>query len=73
MESQFGIKIHAMIQVIEGREWEFQPEHLFCEKCWESVDAAFSHAGIYGSCRSTIIHDGIDENHSISVTKRKKV
>jgi hypothetical protein len=72
MESQFKIKMHAQVQNFDGKEYQFQPEHLLCEKCWEAVDTAFAHASYYGSSRSSIQeafqprHD-----HAITVTKVK--
>jgi hypothetical protein len=71
-ESQFGIKIHAQLQTIDGREFEFQPEHLLCEKCWEAVDTAFAHASYYGSSSSSI-QEAFEPRHDhlITVTKVK--
>ena len=72
MESKFKIKMHAQVQNFDGKEYQFQPEHLLCEKCWEAVDTAFAHASYYGSSRSSIQeafqprHD-----HAITVTKVK--
>jgi hypothetical protein len=63
IESQFGIKPHAQLQFINGRNFDFQPEHLFCEECWTNVDGAFAMASYYGSCISRK-----DDIHSITVT-----
>ena len=63
-QSQFGIIAHAQIQSIEGRTFEFQPEHLLCDKCWERVDTAYAHASYYGQATASC-----DAEHGITVTK----
>ena len=72
-KSQFGIKTHAQLQTINGIKYEFQPEHLFCEKCWEEVDTALAHASYYGSCRAMARQEafGPKNDCSITVTKLK--
>ena len=72
-KSQFGIKTHAQLQTINSTEYEFQPEHLFCEKCWEEVDAGLSLASYYGSCRAMARQEafGLKNDCSITVTKLK--
>lgn len=73
-ESQFGIKTHAQLQTINGIDYEFQPEHLFCDKCWEEVDGALSLASYYGSCRAVARQEPFEQehDHSISVTRLQK-
>jgi len=72
-KSIFGIKMHAQLQTFNGRDFEFQPEHLFCDRCWEEVDEAFSTASYYGSCRAMRGDaNGISHDHSITVTKLNK-
>lgn len=65
--TQFGIITHAQIQNIDGRAFEFQPDHLLCEECWTNVDTAYAHASYYGSC-----YAGAPDNHGITVTKKQK-
>ena len=73
-KSQFGIKTHAQLQTIDGIKYEFQPEHLFCDKCWEQVDTAFAHASHYGSCSAMASQEPFGEKNdcSIWVTKLNK-
>jgi hypothetical protein len=73
-KSQFGIKAHAQLQTIDGIKYEFQPEHLFCEKCWEEVDTALAHASYYGSCRAMARQEAFGEKNdcSIWVTKTEE-
>lgn len=73
-ESQFRIKTHAQLQTIDGISYEFQPEHLFCEKCWEEVDGGLSLASYYGSCRAMARQEAFGEKNdcSITVTKLEK-
>lgn len=66
-ESQFGIRIHAQIQTIGGRVFEFQPEHLLCEECWSFADDAYAHATFFGAASS-----GDVEGHSIHCSKVSK-
>ena len=72
-ESQFGIKTHAQLQTIDGVKYDFQPEHLFCDRCWEEVDGALSLASYYGSCKAiaTGTYFLEEHDHSITVTKLK--
>jgi len=63
-ESQFGIRVHAQTQELDGRTFEFQPEHLLCDKCWECVDTAFAHASYYGTTTAMT-----DTEHGITATK----
>ena len=65
--TQFGIITHAQIQNIDGRTFEFQPEHLMCDECWKLADTAFSHAAYFGSARAG------DIQHNITVSRVKKV
>jgi hypothetical protein len=67
-ESIFGIKMHAQLQTIDGRHYEFQPEHLFCEKCWEEVDGGLSLASYYGSCRALAIQEAFGPKNDCSIT-----
>lgn len=70
--SQFGIKAHAQIQQLDGRTVEFQPEHLFCDDCWESADSGYSHATIFGSCFAATQHGWDDKSgHGIHVTVKR--
>ena len=66
-QSQFGIRAHAQIQVIEGRTYEFQPEHLLCDDCWRTADSALAHASYFGEMTVATSDD-----HSITVTKRPR-
>ena len=68
-QSQFGIKPHAQLQTIEGHEFEFQPEHLLCDECWNSADSAFSMACYYGACRSGAKDAFMENYHGMTVTK----
>jgi len=70
-QSQFGIKTHAQLQTIDGIKYEFQPEHLFCEKCWEEVDGGFSLASYYGSCRAMARQEAFGEKNDCSITVTK--
>jgi hypothetical protein len=65
-----GIKYHAQIQTIDGQAFEFQPEHLMCDDCWNHADAALSHASYFGSCVASELDDNFKPSHSISVTKK---
>lgn len=69
--SQFGIKPHAQIQTIDGQTFEFQPEHLCCDDCWNNVDEALAHASYFGSCTGSQLDDNYKIAHSITVTKIK--
>lgn len=69
--SQFGIKTHAQIQTINGRTFEFQPEHLCCDDCWDNADEAVAHASYFGSCTASQLDDNYNIAHSITVTNIK--
>jgi hypothetical protein len=70
-ESQFGIKTHAQLQTINGIKYEFQPEHLFCEKCWEEVDSGLAHASYFGSCRAMARQEAFEPKNDCSITVTK--
>ena len=70
-KSQFGIKTHAQLQTIDGIDYEFQPEHLFCGKCWEEVDGGLSLASYYGSCRAMARQEPFGEKNDCSITVTK--
>lgn len=61
-----AVKKYAQIQNIDGFEYEFQPEHLFCEDCWNLVNLAFDVASSFGSSRAS----QFETDHSISVTRK---
>jgi hypothetical protein len=63
-QSQFGIRIHAQIQTVNGGTYEFQPEHLLCGECWAFADDAYAHATVYGAVSS-----GNTDGHSIHCSK----
>ena len=44
-----NIQPHAQVQTIDGHTFEFQPEHLLCDACWEKAGEAKAMAHIYGS------------------------
>ena len=67
-KSIFGIKMHAQLQTIDGRDYEFQPEHLFCDKCWEEVDGGLSLASYYGSCRALARQEAFEPKNDCSIT-----
>lgn len=73
-ESQFRIKMHAQLQTINGLRYEFQPEHLFCNQCWEQVDSALAHASYFGECTAQATQTAFEpkHDHSITVTKLQK-
>lgn len=64
--TQFGIIAHAQIQNLDGRTFEFQPEHLMCDECWSCADQAFAHASYFGA---TTVSNG---EHNITVSRIKK-
>lgn len=65
----FSIKYHAQIQTINGTTYEFQPEHLFCDNCWNLADNALGHASYFGSCKGVDLDENYKEAHAITVTK----
>jgi hypothetical protein len=64
-ESQFGIRKDAQLQILDGRTFEFQPEHLLCDECWVHADPAFAHASFFGEANY-----GDTAGHSMTVTKK---
>ena len=65
-----GITYHAQIQKLNGRTFEFQPEHLFCDDCWSNADSGLAHASYFGSCNASSLDENYKPAHSISVTRR---
>jgi len=74
-ESQFGVTKHAQLQTLDGFRYEFQPEHLFCDQCWDQVDTAFAHASYFGAARACATQTAFEpkHDHSITVTKLGRV
>jgi hypothetical protein len=59
------LKKYAQIQVIDGSQYEFQPQHLFCETCWELSELAFELASSFGNGSAK----QFETDHAISITK----
>ena len=70
-ESQFRVKKHAQLQTLDGFRYEFQPEHLFCDQCWDQVDSAFAHASYFGASTAYATQPAFEpkHDHCITVTK----
>lgn len=64
--TQLGITAHAQIQDLDGRTFEFQPEHLMCDECWSCADNAYAHASYFGTTTAS------NGEHGITVTRIKK-
>jgi len=64
-----GIQYHAQIQTVDGQTFEFQPEHLFCDNCWNNADSGLAHASYFGSCTASELGEDYKPAHSITVTK----
>lgn len=73
--SQFGIERHAQVQTIDGIVFEFQPEHLGCDKCWNWADSAYAHSAAFGGTFGAFGDREPDDepfgrpSHGIHVTK----
>ena len=66
-KSQFGIQEHAQIQTLGSVTYEFQPEHLLCDDCWQKADSALAYASYYGEMTVAT-----SNGHAITVTKVKQ-
>lgn len=67
-----NIKPHAQVQTIDGQTFEFQPEHLLCDSCWDNVNQAVAHASYFGSCTASQLDENYKIAHSITATKVTK-
>jgi hypothetical protein len=67
------IKPHAQLQTIEGTHYEFQPEHLLCDDCWNSPsnEGALALANYYGKATASTSDENFRPIHSLTITVKR--
>ena len=64
------IKPFAQVQTLNGVTYEFQPEHLLCEECWNcaSNHEAIALAHVYGSATACgPLDHNFKHHHSLDI------